>query len=80
MKKLFDKWTSIKQSYSILAPVLEAMTAELQKEISRVIYEGLMSQSFVDWEESDFRDHVHGEENCKTKEEIMEDIKTVFHL
>jgi len=48
--------------------------------IIQKVYDMLMSQTFVDWCESDFMDYVEGEEECKTKKEIKEDIERMLHL
>lgn len=43
------------------------------------IYNALMSQKFVDWYTEAFEDHVTGEENCRTKEQIIQDITDIFN-
>jgi len=50
------------------------------KQVAEVIYRGLHSQDFVDWYEYPFTYHVEGETNCRSKEQILEDIADVFML
>lgn len=39
------------------------------------IYDMLGKQRFVDWYERDFVSHIEGGEDCKSKDEILADIK-----
>lgn len=44
------------------------------------IYDVLLSYDFDEWYEKQFKDHVVGEEKAPTKEEILKDIKKLFHV
>lgn len=39
------------------------------------VYDMLFGASFEQWYQDDFEAHVCGDEDCKTKEEILEDLK-----
>ncbi len=62
------------------------MTAR-QKKAAEKIYRTLSSQDFVDFygyveiqDSSPMSQHIRGDENCPTKDEILEEIVTLFHL
>jgi len=42
------------------------------------VYNMLMTQTFADWHDGEFMDHVEGEENCKNKKEICEELKLML--
>jgi len=52
------------------------------KELVEKIYDTLTRQPFYNWycEDGDFEKHIAGDEDAKSKEEILEDIKTLFKL
>jgi hypothetical protein len=50
------------------------MENDNKREVALKIYNLLMSQSFTEWYENDFMDHVYGEESCKSSGEIIKDI------
>lgn len=50
------------------------------KNMNKKIYNILMSQEFVDWYEGEFMDHVTGETQCLSREEILEGINNIFEL
>ncbi len=50
------------------------MENDNKREVALKIYNLLMSASFVEWYRNDFMDHVHGEESCKSSEEIIKDL------
>ena len=51
-----------------------SMENDNKREVALKIYNLLMSQSFTEWYENDFMDHVYGEESCKSSDEIIKDI------
>lgn len=52
------------------------------EEIAETIYNTLTKQSFYDWycEDGDFEKYIAGDEDAKSKEQILEDVKTLFKL
>lgn len=44
------------------------------------IFDTLTTQRFYDWYMGKFDDWISGEENAPTKEEILKDIKQLFHV
>ena len=46
-----------------------------QESVVDNVHDMLTSQSFAKWYEGTFMDYVEGEEDCKSEEEIKEDIK-----
>ena len=44
------------------------------------ILETLYQQNFFEWHENTFTDYITGAPGCKTKEQILEDIRQLFHL
>ena len=60
--------------------VIEAVVKGVKKGMKSVVYDVLMSQTFVDWYEGDFANYLHGDEGCKEQEEIIEQIAQLFHL
>lgn len=53
-----------------------------EKELAEKIYLGISRQPFYDWycENGDFEKHIQGDENAKSKEEILEDIRKLFFI
>ena len=58
-------------------------------DIAKIIYDGLMSEDFRLWDYDDITEdgesgdlikHIVGSEDGKSKEEILVDIKRIFHL
>lgn len=47
-------------------------------EIVELVYEMLTKQRFVDWYEGKFVDHIGGEEDCASKQEILSDLKKLL--
>jgi len=47
------------------------------QQAAKIFYSILMSQDFCDWYDVDFQNHVNGEENCKTREQIIQDLKEI---
>lgn len=45
-----------------------------------MIYDTLIGQSFEDWHNGEFMDHVRGEKDCKNKAEILQAIEQRFRL
>ena len=43
-----------------------------------MLYNLFSSQSFSDWYSGAFEEHISGDDNCKTKEEIMSDIEQML--
>jgi len=50
------------------------MDQQTKERIVEKVYDWLMSQSFEDWQETIFMDHVCAEEGCQSREEIKETI------
>lgn len=46
----------------------------------KLIYDTLMSQSFVDWYEGEFIDHVGGGEDTKSRHDVLKSIKDIFNV
>ena len=42
------------------------------------IYNMLSTQSFLDWYEEDFRQHIEGEEYSKQTPQILEDLESLL--
>ena len=55
---------------------MDSETREKAKNISHT----LGSQAFANWYEGTYEDHITGEEDCKTPEEILVDIVRLFNL
>ena len=52
------------------------MTEDQQNEqAAKNLYNIIMGQEFCDWYEGDFQDHVIGEVNCKSRDEVIQDLK-----
>lgn len=50
----------------------------MDKETINKIYDMLSSQRFFDWYGSTFEDHITGEEDAKSTEEIKDDIRRML--
>lgn len=53
---------------------------EQNRQLLEKIYNGIHKQTFADWHNREFEDHVTGEDNCRTKEQILADITKLFGL
>lgn len=52
----------------------------MKKTLEEQIRDALESQRFFDWYTKDFDSYLVGDTNCKTKEQILEDIRRIFRL
>jgi len=52
----------------------------MNREKAEQIYNILSGQKFFNWfgDSGDWGKHIMGDDNCKTKEEILEDIQKIF--
>lgn len=50
------------------------------KDIVKAVYDMLMSQSFADWYDTDFIDHVEGGPSYKSADDIFSDIFKMLNL
>lgn len=48
--------------------------------VIKAVYDMLMSQTFHNWHESDFKDYVEGEYNSKGTNEIYNDIYKLLNI
>jgi uncharacterized membrane protein len=51
-----------------------------QNDLAKKIENGLSRQTFYDWYNDDYEKFISGDENAKSEEEIIEDIKRLFNL
>jgi hypothetical protein len=49
-------------------------------DVAEKIYTGLMSREFEKWYVGEFEDHIGGDIGSKSKPQILEKIKKLFHL
>lgn len=58
----------------------EALLSEqtFSEDALKSILNKIESQSFKDWYDNDFTDYIQGDEDGKTREEILEDLKSLF--
>ena len=56
------------------------MNAEEKNHIVKQILLSLESEKFRRWYEGDFVDYIENNENCKSEELIIEDVKNIFNL
>ena len=68
-----NSWTASEAINNMLEMVNVALDDAGAFNISS-LFDLLTSQSFSEWYEGDFMDFVEGEEACKTKEQIVEDL------
>ena len=54
------------------------MPKEREMPVEEKVYHMIMSQSFEDWHRKDFDDHLMNEKGCKSKKQILEDIKRLL--
>jgi len=54
-------------------------TTYTKSEVLNGVYHMLMSQSFVDFYEGDFLDHVEGEEECMTKKDVLRELQLLIN-
>ena len=53
---------------------------EQQKRLAEKIFATFTLRSFWQWADGDFGDHIAGEKDAPTKEEILADIIKLFNL
>lgn len=54
------------------------MPKEKEMTIEEKIYAMLMDQTFMEWYDNDFNDHIEGDAEAKSKKELLEDIKKLL--
>ena len=84
MKKLLKRLFGLSSGPEYVEPpaeVLEAMSKQISNDTAELILNGLEKEEFKVWHDDGvFIDYIEGGEDCKTREEILEDIKQLFRL
>lgn len=58
--------------------IADMVLSFLKENATDVVYEMLTKQAFSDWYEKDFVDHLQGEDDAKSKKEILADLKKMI--